>query len=419
MGRLRVTGGRKLAGSIQIQGAKNSVLPILAASILVKGESLLQNCPDLKDVEAAIEILRHLGCKVKREGKDVNIDSSTLSRFDIPDHLMREMRSSVIFLGAILGRAGEAILSMPGGCELGPRPIDLHLGALRALGAEIDESGGNIVCKGGNALRGTQIKLASPSVGATENAMLAAVSAKGETVIENAAREPEIVDLQNFLVASGADIRGAGQSTIYISGGKERKALTYKIMPDRIVAATYLSAVASAGGELELLNIVPEHIETVINCLREAGAEIRVSGRNLHIASAGRLKAIPPINTSPYPGFPTDAQPCLLASLVTAKGKTVFVENIFQNRYRYVEELLKMGADIRLEGKVALIHGVEGLKGAKVSATDLRGGAALVIAALRAEGESIVDQVWHIDRGYDKIEETLGSLGADIERLGE
>ena len=418
MEKLRVIGGNQLEGSIPVQGAKNSVLPILAASILVEGESLLKNCPDLKDVAAAIEILRHLGCKVTREGKNVFIDSTTMTRSDIPDRLMREMRSSVIFLGAILGRAGEATLSLPGGCELGPRPINLHLGALRALGADIEESGGNIICRKGTALKGAQINLESPSVGATENAMIAAVCAQGETVITNAAREPEIVDLQNFLVAAGAQIHGAGQSTIHIHGGMKRKPLSHRIIPDRIVAATYLSAVAFAGGDLELKDILPEHIETVTDCLKAAGCKITVSGNHLRLRSDGVLKAIPPVNTSPYPGFPTDAQPCLLTACVKARGTTVFVENIFQNRYRYVEELGRMGADIRLEGKVAMVTGVKSLTGANVSATDLRGGAALVLAALGAEGESQVGEVSHIDRGYDSIEETLGKLGANIIRLG-
>ena len=419
MEKLKVVGGNKLEGSLSVQGAKNSVLPILAASILVEGESLLQNCPDLKDVAAAIEILRHLGCKVQREGRDIRIDASTMTRSDIPEHLMREMRSSVIFLGAILGRRGEAILSLPGGCELGPRPINLHVAALRALGADLEENeGGNIVCRKGNPLRGTRINLESPSVGATENTMLAAVSADGETVITNAAREPEIVDLQNFLVAAGARIQGAGGSTIVISGGKKLHSLTYKIMPDRIVAATYLSAAAFAGGDLELRDIVPAHIKTVTDALEAAGCQIAIAGNNLRIQSQRKLTAIPPVNTSPYPGFPTDAQPCLLTAFVLARGTTVFVENIFQNRYRYVEELKRMGANIKVEGKVAMVTGEKRLVGANVSATDLRGGAALVLAALGAEGESHIGEIAHIDRGYDNIEETLQGLGADIIRVG-
>ena len=414
MGKLKIYGGRTLEGSLQVQGAKNSVLPILAAAILVRGESLLQNCPDLKDVDAALSILRYLGCTVTRTGSDVHIDSTTLTRHDVPDELMREMRSSVIFLGAILGRTGEATLSLPGGCELGPRPIDLHLEALRTLGAMLEEVGGNIVCRA-KQLVGAPIHLTSPSVGATENVMLAAVLAHGETVLTNAAREPEIVDLQNFLVAAGAEISGAGTPTITIQGGKQMRPVTYRIMPDRIVAATYLSAVALTGGHLELRDIVSEHFETVIHALRTAGCEITLSGQDLLLTSTGRLEAIsPPVMTRPYPGFPTDAQPCLLAASVKSKGTTVFIENIFQNRYRYVEELCRMGADIRLEGRVAVVTGVERLVGASVSATDLRGGAALVVAALGAEGETLISEVDHIDRGYDDIAATLRTLGADI-----
>ena len=418
MGKLKIHNSGALEGSLHVQGAKNSVLPILAASILVRGESLLRNCPDLKDVDAAIAILRYLGCTVTRAGRDVHIDSTTIVRWDIPDDLMREMRSSVIFLGAILGRTGEAVLSMPGGCELGPRPINLHLDALRALGAAIHKQGGNIICRAGK-LTGAEVHLASPSVGATENAMLAAVSAEGETVITNAAREPELVDLQNFLIAAGANIHGAGSPTITVQGGGAMRSVEHRIMPDRIVAATYLSAVAFAGGQLELRDAQPEHVATVTDALRAAGCEIAVEGQTLRLRSGGRLQAITPVMTSPYPGFPTDAQPCLLAACLKSKGTTVFMENIFQNRYRYVEELRRMGADIKLEGRVAVVTGAARLTGAAVSATDLRGGAAMVVAALGAEGETVVSEVEHIDRGYDGMEAALGALGVNIERISD
>lgn len=416
MQKLKISGGKTLSGSLEVQGAKNSVLPILAAAILVDGESLIKNCPELKDVEAAIKILRHLGCEVFRDGKSVYINSRKMDKNYIPDTLMREMRSSVIFLGAILGRTGEAILSLPGGCELGPRPIDLHLAALRALGAEIEESGGNIICRAGE-LRGCEINLESPSVGATENTMLAASCAVGETVITNAAREPEIEDLQNFLIESGADIRGAGTSTIVVRGQGERHEAEHRIVPDRIVAATYLTAVAAAGGSAQLLNIVPAHIKTVTDCLTEAGCKFLIESGGLVMKSNKPLKAMSPIITRPYPGFPTDAQPPLLASSLNAMGITVFVENIFENRYRYVDELKRMGADIKIEGRVAMVTGVKRLTGTELSATDLRGGAALIVAALAAEGESLVSEIDHIDRGYDNIEGTLQSIGADIERV--
>jgi len=416
MERLKIIGGKTLSGSLDIQGAKNSVLPILAASILVDGESRIQNCPDLKDVAAAIKILRHLGCTVTRTDKDVYIDSSTLSKSDIPDNLMREMRSSVIFLGAILGRTGEATLSMPGGCELGPRPIDLHLAALRTLGADIEETGGEIACQG-KRLRGCKIHLENPSVGATENAMLAAVCARGETVISNAAREPEIEDLQNFLVSAGCRVRGAGSPIVVIEGTKARRAVVHEIIPDRIVAATYLSAVAAAGGKVRLKKVIPAHLKTVTDRLEETGCRLQIGRNEIVMTSNKPLKSMSPVITRPYPDFPTDAQPPLLASVLCAMGTTVFIENIFENRYRYVDELRRMGADVTIEGRVAMVSGVKRLQGAVMSATDLRGGAALVVAALGAEGESTITEIEHIERGYDAIADTLRSIGADIWRL--
>lgn len=416
MGNIKIRGARPLEGTIRVQGAKNSVLPILAASILVKGETKLENCPNLRDVDAAISILEHLGCRVTKDGKTVYINAAEITGSAVPDHLMREMRSSVIFLGAILGRCGEATLSMPGGCELGPRPIDLHIKALKALGAVIEEQGGNIICRAAK-LVGSAINLELPSVGATENAILAAVSAEGETVITNAAREPEIVDLADFLIAAGAKIAGAGTSTIHICGNgccAPSEMVTHAIMPDRIVAATYLSAAALTGGRLELDNVVPEHVATVTDALERAGCIISIAQRTIQIASKGKLCAIAPIITRPYPGFATDAQPCLVAACLKARGTTVFIENIFQNRYRYVEELSRMGADIKLEGRVAIVTGVKSLNGTTVAATDLRGGAALVVAALAAQGETIITQTGHILRGYDDIVGSLQRLGADV-----
>ena len=401
-----VEGGCPLEGSVAIHGAKNSVLPMLAACLLAPGECVIRNCPRLSDVEASLDILRHLGCPARREGDAVVVDASAPAAWDVPDALMREMRSSVIFLGAILGRMGRAELCAPGGCELGPRPIDLHLAAIRALGGAVEEAEGGLRCSG--RLRGADIVLSLPSVGATENAMLAAVSAHGDTTITNAAREPEIVDLQNFLNTLGADVRGAGSSVITVRGGAPLHGGEYTVMGDRIVAATYLAAAASAGGEVELTGVDWRHLSTVTAVLREAGCAVESRAASIRLGCRGPLRGVPPVRTAPYPGFPTDAQ---------APGCTVFVENIFESRYRHVDELTRMGADIRVEGRVAVVYGVPRLHGAKVQAADLRGGAALVVAALGAEGRTAVSGVHHIDRGYQSLEGDLSALGASIRRI--
>ncbi|MDD4716207.1 MAG: UDP-N-acetylglucosamine 1-carboxyvinyltransferase [Oscillospiraceae bacterium] len=410
-----VSGGNRLSGAVHVHGAKNSVLPILAATIMSGKVSVLHNCPDLKDVTASIQILEYLGCKVQREGGTVTVDSNPMSRCDIPDELMREMRSSVIFLGAILARTGRAVMSFPGGCELGSRPIDLHLSSLRALGAEIDEKSGCLYCAAPK-LRGCEVNLSIPSVGATENTMLAACGSEGVTVITNAAREPEIADLQNFLIAMGARIQGAGSSTIIIEGGYPFHELSYRVMADRIVAATYLTAVAAAGGEVEIEDVDYRQLSTVTATLIEAGCYIRSDPKRVFISCTKPLFGVRPIRTAPYPGFLTDAQAPLMAALAKSQGTTVFVENIFENRYRHVAELMRMGADIRVEGRVAVVCGVNTLRGASVRATDLRGGAALVVAALGAEGDSRITGLGHIDRGYQDLDETLRSLGAAIWR---
>ena len=410
----QIEGGHPLSGSVRVQGAKNSVLPILAATLLAGGQCLLRNCPRLTDVDNTLSILRHLGCRVEREGDAVTVDSGVLTGWDVPDRLMREMRSSVVFLGSILGRMGKAELTYPGGCELGPRPIDLHLSALRTLGAGIQERNGRLCCEG--TLTGGDITLSLPSVGATENAMLAAVAAKGVTTITNAAREPEIVDLQNFLTACGARVSGAGTSTVSVEGGRRLHGCTYTIMPDRIVAATYLCAAASAGGEVFLRRAREEHLSTVTAVLREAGCSIRSDGQGLACACRGRLKAARPVRTAPYPGFPTDAQAILMAALLKCRGAAVFEENMISSRYRHVDELGRMGADIRVSGRTAVVTGVERLHGAPVRCTDLRGGAALCVAALAAEGETEVSETAHIDRGYEDIARDLRRLGAEIVR---
>lgn len=413
---IRIDGGRRLYGSVSVHGAKNSVLPIMAASLLACGETVLHNCPNLSDVDAAIRILVHLGCTVNREGEKVYVDSKTLTRCDIPHNLMREMRSSVIFLGAILARLGEAVLSLPGGCELGPRPIDLHLSALRAMGAEIDEEGGNIICKAKN-LKGCRINLSFPSVGATENTMLAAAKCAGTTIITNAACEPEIWDLQSYLRRLGVKVHGAGTSVLTVEGCGQKGNTEHWVIPDRIVAATYLACAASTSGVVELTGVCPHHIVTVTETLEEMGCDIRTGSDTILINAEKPRRAVKPIITKPYPGFPTDAQPPIMAASLTAEGTTVFVENIFENRYRHVAELQRLGANIKTEGRVAIVSGVKKLYGAPITSTDLRGGASLVVAALGAEGTTEISGVAHIDRGYDDIVSILESLGAQILRF--
>ena len=415
MSQLLIRGGRALAGDLSVQGAKNSVLPILAATLLMRGSVVLQGCPRLRDVDASIRILRALGCSANWEQDDLVVDSAGLSGCGIPDPLMREMRSSAIFLGAILARCGEAELSYPGGCELGPRPIDLHLAGLRELGAEIDDTGGQLHCRAAR-LVGKELVLGFPSVGATENLMLAACGAEGTTVISNAAREPEIVDLQDFLNAGGARIRGAGSSTLVIEGGRPLHGCTYRVMPDRIAAATYLCAAASAEGQLFLRGAEERHLSTVTAVLREAGCRIAADSSGIFCSCSGRLKAVRPIRTAPYPGFPTDAQAPLMAALLRSRGVTVFEENLFTSRYRHVDELIRMGADIRVFGRTAVVTGTEALQGALVRCTDLRGGAALCVAALAAEGKTRITEIGHIDRGYEDIARDLRALGADVKR---
>ena len=375
MAKLIVEGLHKLNGAVGIHGAKNSALPVLAATLLANSVSEIGNCPRLSDVDASVAILRCLGCQV------------------------------------------DVRMSFPGGCELGPRPIDLHLDALEKLGVAIEEERGHLRCRPKGRLKGTEISLALPSVGATENAMLAAVCAAGTTTITNAAREPEIVDLQGFLRAIGAKVHGAGSSVITVEGGVPLHGGSYAVMGDRIVAATYLAAAASAGGTVEVTGVDYRHLSTVSAVLREAGCDVQSGAESIRLRRDGPLQGVRPVRTAPYPGFPTDAQAVVMAALTRGKGCTVFVENIFESRYRHVDELSRMGADIRVEGRVAVVYGVPRLHGAQVRATDLRGGAALAVAALGAEGRSELTGVHHIDRGYQSLEGDLRRLGAEIRRI--
>ena len=415
MSQLLVRGGQPLHGEVTIQGAKNSVLPILAATVLTGDRVVLRGCPRLRDGDASIRILQSLGCRAQWEGDALTVDTAALNRCEISDILMREMRSSAIFLGAFLARLGRADISYPGGCELGPRPIDLHLSGLRDLGADIREEGGILHCTA-SRLAGRELMLSLPSVGATENLMLAACGAEGTTVISNAAREPEIVDLQDFLNACGAEVSGAGSTSVTLRGGKPLHGCEFRCMPDRIVAATYLCACASAGGEVYLRGARERHLATVADALRQAGCTVAGDGEGIACRCRRRLRAVRPVRTAPYPGFPTDAQAVLMAAMLKSRGTTVFEENIFENRYRHVDELTRMGAEIRVAGRVAVVTGVERLSGAAVRCTDLRGGAALCVAALAADGETRSCETAHIDRGYEDIVRDLRALGADAVR---
>lgn len=411
-----ISGKRELKGEIRVQGAKNALLPILAACVTAEGVSVIHNCPRLTDVEAAVKILRHIGCRAERKNSDLIVDSSFINCYNIPHSLMREMRSSIVFLGALLSRMKKARMTSPGGCEIGLRPIDLHLSSLEALGVRVEEKYGDIICTAEKGIKPTVISLSFPSVGATENIILACVRAKGRTVILNAAREPEIDDLVSFLNKCGAKISQKKEGTIIIDGKEDIKGTEYTVMSDRIVCLTYMCCVGAAGGDLILNNVSVNSFLSVIPVFEKAGCEVLRGDNFVRIVSDGRPLAVKDIRTMPYPGFPTDAQAPVMAMLAAAKGTSVIVENIFESRFKHVSELLRMGAKIRTEGRVAIIEETDGLHGARVTATDLRGGAALVVAALASEGVTEINGLWHIDRGYEKIEEHLKKAGADIER---
>ena len=411
-----IDGGRRLSGKISVQGAKNSILPILAACALCRGEIILHNCPELSDVVSASNILRHLGVSVERKGDTLCVISTGITSCEVPDELMREMRSSALFLGAILSESGCAKVSMPGGCELGPRPIDMHISALKKLGAVCDDESGDMYFCAPNGLVGTHISLWFPSVGATENIILASAKAKGTTVITNAAREPEIVDLARFLNCCGAHIRGAGSGTIVIDGVNSLGACEYRVMPDRIAAVTFLSAAAITGGDILVSNTSSDDITPVLSPLESAGCCVFSESDSVRLKAPRELKCMNIIKTMPHPGFPTDAQAIIMALSTLCKGSTMFVETIFENRFRHVGELMRMGADIKTEGNVAVVNGVNKLRPATVTSTDLRGGAALLLASLSADGQSTLCDIEHIDRGYQHIEKDLNLLGAEVVR---
>ena len=416
MGKIIVEGGNKITGEISVTGAKNAALPILAASVIVANESMLFNVPNLRDVAVMEKILLSLGCNVKRVDNMMWIDSKHLDNIKVPDELVREMRSSIILMGAMLARNGEVIISYPGGCEIGPRPIDMHLKALKELGAEIEESHGFIHAKA-KELKGCEIQLDYPSVGATENAILAATKAKGITVIRNAAREPEIMDLQNYLNKAGAKVSGAGTSVVSVEGVDAFKDVTHTIMSDRIVAGTYMIASAITGGELVIKNIIVEHLQPILAKLKEAGSLIYYDNNSLKVVGPKKINSIEMIQTLPYPGFPTDMQAQMMALLSIANGTSIISETVFENRFKHAEELIRMGANIKIFGRVAIIKGVKELTGAKTTAKDLRGGASLVLAGLTARGVTEVENVYHIERGYENFDLELRKLGANIKKL--
>ncbi len=405
-----------LKGNVRVSGAKNSALPILAASLLGTEDIILEDVPALKDVGVMCQVLESLGAKVEKLGKNtIKINSKDINNYETKYELMSKMRASFLVMGPLLGRLGKTKNSLPGGCAIGTRPIDLHLKGFKILGAEIDSDHGNIAAFA-EELVGDRIYLDFPSVGATENIMMAAVLAKGETTIDNAAMEPEIVDLANFLNKLGGDVRGAGTSTIRIRGVERLTGGKHRIIPDRIEAGTFMVASAITGGDIVVENVITSHIKPVIAKLEEAGCEISVNADKVRVKSNGRCKAID-IKTMPYPGFPTDMQSQFMALMSVCEGTSVCIETVFENRFMHVDELKRMGADIKIDGRSAIIYGVDSLTSAPVKATDLRAGAALVLAGLISEGVTEVSNIEHIDRGYENIEDKLKSLGAKIKRV--
>lgn len=419
MEKLIIHGGHELHGRVKISGAKNAVLPIIAATLLAQDKPcVLDEVPYLNDVCTIAEVLRQLGAKVdfNRQQHTLFVDSTVLKTVDAPYDLVRKMRASFVIMGPLLARYGKAKISMPGGCAIGTRPIDLHLKGFEALGAEIEIGHGFISATAPNGLKGTSIYLDFPSVGATENIIMAACMAEGQTILENAAQEPEIIDLANFLNIMGAKIRGAGTNVIKITGVPKLIGHNYTIIPDRIEAGTYMVAVAMTGGDIYIENAISEHLKPVIAKLNEAGVKIEEDIDGIRVSCNKRPKAID-IKTLPYPGFPTDMQAQFMAMLTIADGTGLVTETVFENRFMHVDELKRMGACIKVDGRTSIVEGVPSLNGCQVKATDLRAGAAMVLAGLVANGETKVSYIHHIDRGYDNLVEKLCGLGADICRV--
>lgn len=416
MGKFIINGGNKLYGEVQLQSAKNAVLPLFAAALLTEEEIIIKNVPELIDVDNMIKIICNIGAVVKKEEHTVSIKAQDITSHNIPNSLAKELRSSIFLLGAVLSRKKHAKVAFPGGCDIGMRPIDIHIKGLRDLNVKIEEKAGYIFCDATKLICG-EISLDYPSVGATENVMLAAVMANGRTIIHNAACEPEIVDLQNFLNKMGAKIFGAGSSVVVIEGVKKLHGITYEAMPDRIVAGTYLLATAICGGEVLLKNAKMEDIRSLCAKLSKSSCHIEHFNDNILIKAETRPTSVVSVTTQPYPGFPTDLQAPMMTLQAVSEGICVITENIFENRFRHVSELRKMGADIMINNRTAVIKGVPRLTAAEVNAQDLRGGAALVLAGLNAKGTTIINDIYHIDRGYQSIEKVFTKLGADIIRV--
>lgn len=415
MDRYVITGKQRLEGKIRTSGAKNASLPLLAATLLVSGRSALMEIPELADIEHMIEVLEYIGAGVSFENGALIVDSSDLKRWDVDEGLMRQMRASNLILGPMLARNGRVRISRPGGCAIGSRPMDQHIKGLQELGVQVKERHGYIEAWA-DELRGADVYFDVPSVGATENVMMAAVLAKGTTLIHNAAREPEIVDLQNFLNKMGAKVRGAGMDILRIDGVSELKTAEHTVIPDRIEAGTHMVAAVMTQGDIEIENVIPEHLEPVIAKLRQIGADVSIGDDSVRVRRPGKIRGVD-CKTMPYPGFPTDMQPQFMALLAMAEGTSVITETIFENRFQHVDELRRMGAQITIEGRTAVIRGVKNLEGAFVEATDLRAGAALFLAALAAEEATVLEKVGHIDRGYENLAEKYQQLGAKLTRV--
>ena len=415
MAKYIIKGSNKLEGKVKISGSKNAALPIITASILNAGKTTLYNVPNIHDTQMMFEILKNLGGKVEKKNNKIIIDTSKIKKYEIPEDLMRQMRSSVILAGSLIGKYQKAIFSYPGGCDIGTRPIDLHLKGFEKLGINITKNYGNISCIC-DKIVGEKIDLDFPSVGATENIMLASCLGEGTTQINNAAREPEIIDLQNFLNKMGAKIQGAGSNKIQIEGVKKLNDVSYNIMPDRIETGTFLCAAAMSQGNIIIENTNINHITPIISKLEEANCKLKLEKDKIELKAPKKLKALE-IRTMPYPGFPTDMQSIFVSMLTIAKGTSIIVENIFESRYKFTQELIRMGAKITIEGKSAIVKGTRKLYGANVNATDLRGGAALVLAGIVAKGETTIENIEYILRGYENLNKKLENLGVNIKMV--